>query len=335
MIHQNFLPRFDTPSYVLREQRQPVVVRRSPTKHGLEDMLIPSIETASTSDITRVPPQLNGPSNAYNGPDCIQRSYPPEAIERRRLVPEPRSVIVIDESPPNKRRRGVHEDDYGRFRPIVATEQHQLRRDSQLIPASSIPARQGLFIGMRSSSTDPTGGSRMIPVYDIPDSPEHMRRPQALLGSEQRDSYQVRRTIGSPDRFRDNRDDVFQARRLDDMRLVDRERILRHGEVDNGLRDYSSKPASPRPCFPVSNRISRSHDMASPLVDPGLIHTFSQSRLDPPLSQTRNGLNSLSERFHQNVVRQGHDQFQPTRSFSGFGSPPQNRSPFQHIERPT
>lgn len=141
--------------------------------------------------------------------------------------------------------------------------------------------------------------------------------------------------MDSPDRFRDNRDEVFQARRLDDMRLVDRERILRHGEVGDSLRDYRSKPASPRPSFPVPNRISRSHDMAGPpVMDPGLIHTFSQSRLDPPLSQTRNGLNSLSERFDQNVVRQGHDQFQPTRSFSGIGSPPQNRSPFQYIERP-
>ena len=85
------------PTYIGREQRQPEVVRGSPSL-GLKDMLVPSIETSSDESNERRKFGLSGPQQ--------------DAYSQHQLLPPapPRQVIVIEDSPEVKRRRVIHDD---------------------------------------------------------------------------------------------------------------------------------------------------------------------------------------------------------------------------------
>ena len=241
-FYQDAPLRLRTNSYATREERPPQVVRGSPASHGLQDMLVPSIETASSDaviDLSRPVLRREG----HGGYDYLQESYP-RRVERRRQSPEPHQVIFIDDdSPQIKRRRVVHEDDSGHFRPLPSRDQDFYTAapygDSYLLPASSVQPRdflvrrerlpsqsaQGLFRDVQPPLTGPAVGER-IPVYDLPPdsslsaASSHVRRTEVGAGSTQREGplpYLEKTSEGSYSRWPAS----------EDTRVVEHDRITR------------------------------------------------------------------------------------------------------------
>jgi hypothetical protein len=315
---------------------------RGPPSHGLQDMLVPSIETGS-SDALVEPSRPDMRREIY--PDFDQASYPRHVVERRRQSPEPHQVIVINDSPQPKRRRVVH-DDPGHFRPlpfrdhmVYSTAPHA---ESHLIPASSTQPRdflaqnprnpgqlsQGFVRDTQQSLTRPSG--ERIPIYDVPAEASYnaavpSRRVDFGVGpGHQREV--PRRLINSP-------------RPLPDENLYLR-RPAAEDAAERG-HDFSPRNRTQRqsPNFPISNRVSHSYGMGPEPVyaDQSSIHNFSESRFDPPLSRTRDGINLVPERPRQNFAGQGNipQRFedQPARTFTTV-SHAQGRSPEQDGARP-
>ena len=123
LYDQNSLSQRGTPTYLSMEQKPSQVVSRSPS-HGLKDMLVPSIE--------------QGSSDASRNHDHQRRQ-----------------VIVIDDSPPLKRRRFVHEDESSRLKSLPHGEGSYLSRT----------ARHPEFSSVHSSDFIPQSRQR-APVYD-------------------------------------------------------------------------------------------------------------------------------------------------------------------------
>jgi hypothetical protein len=350
-------PRLGTPSQQAREQRLPLMVRGSPS-HGLQDLLVPSIETGS-SDALVESSRTNMRREVYG--DFDQASYPRHVLERRRQSPAPHQIIMIDDIPQPKRRRVVH-DDSGSFRPLPFRDQTMCSTapyaESHLIHASSIQPRdflvqnprdpvqlnQGLLRDTQQSLTGPSG--ERIPIYDAPAEsgytaaiPSSLRRAEYAAGpAHQREV--PRRLMSPPRRLPDNVKEKIYLRRpvAEGVRMVERGQVVRLKEPDFGPRNQAQRPSSP--CFPVSSRVSRSYEMGPDPIytDQDFIHNFSQSRLDPPLSKTRGGMNMVRDRPHQNFDIQGNIpkrlEDEPVRSFATVRPAPA-RSPVQYGERPT
>jgi len=123
----------------------------------------------------------------------------------------------------------------------------------------------------------------------------------------------------------------FNVQRLvnESPRVVEHEYGMRHGDIESGRRHYLSRPASPAL---VSNGMSRSYAIDGPATaDSPFVQRFSQSRLQPSVSQPQSAFNSSHERFSQNVVRQGYEPHQPARSFTNVRP---IQPPLRYIERP-
>lgn len=351
--HQN-IPRLGTPSYATREQA-PLVVRAPPVSNGLQDMLVPSIEKAS-SDAVYGSPRPDGRHEVYDGQ---QEPYPRRVIECRRQSPAPRQVIVInDDTPQLKRRRVVYEDDAGHFRPVPSRDQDFYstapRADSHILPASSVQPRdflvrrerlpsqssQGLFRDVQPSLTSPVVGER-IPIYDAPPEsdyftslPDRHRRVEVGHGSIQRDGPPIKRQMDSPQPYIEKRGEISYTRRPvnEDMRV--RHDRARQAQPEFSFRDSVQRPSSP--AFPVSS-VSRPHETGpDPVGYQAFLHNFSQSRLDPPLPRARDSFTVASERSHQNSIAQANIPQRygdrPAESFTTLRSA-EARSPVQYVER--
>jgi hypothetical protein len=355
VYYQDAPPRLGTPSYQLREQRPPLVVRGSPTKHGLQDMLVPSIEIAS-SDVVATSPRLDERHGAHSRFDHPQDPYPPPMVDRRMQSPARRQVIVIDDSPQAKRRRVVREDDSGHFRPIPSRDQNVYvtapHAESHIMSASSVQPRDFLVTRSRLPSQSTQGLFRdmqpaePIPIYDAPEPgfftahPGHLRRADVDFGSDQHESRHITRQLGTPKPLESASENVYR-RPVDanhNMRMVERDRCIRHAGPDFRPGNNAQRPLSPS--FPVFERSSRTYEMGPgpgpEVADQAFIHRFSQSRLEPPLPETRDGFIVLPER-PQNFVGQGSISHgyedQSTRSFQPV-HPVRARSPARYIERP-
>jgi hypothetical protein len=346
-------PHLGTPSQQTREQRLPLMVRGSPSQ-GLQDLLVPSIETGS-SDALVESSRPNMRREVYG--DFDQASYPRRVLERRRQSPAPHQIIMIDDDSPQPKRRRVVHDDSGSFRPLPFRDQTVCSTapyaESHLIHASSIQPRdfllqnqrepvqlsQGLLRDTQQSLTGPSG--ERIPIYDAPAESGYIA---AIPSSLRRDEYAAgpghqrevpRRLTSPPRRLPDNvREKIYLRRPVaEDVRMVERGQVVRLKEPDFGPRNQTQRPSSP--CFPVSSRVSRSYEMGPDPIyaDQDFIHNFSQSRLDPSLSKTRDGMNVVRDRPHQNFDIQGNIP-KPVRSFATVRAAPA-RSPVQHMERPT
>jgi hypothetical protein len=359
--YQDAAPSFVNPSHQIRESRPPQVVRASPTKHGLQDMLLPSIETAS-SDVPS--PRIEERSGIYSGWE--QESYPRRVTEHGRHSPEPRQVIVInDDSPQAKRRRVVHEDNSGRFRLIPSRDHsHHIqpqRSDSPmkstppvqpgdyLPPRPRVPSQstQGLSKETQTHWIRSTGNDR-LPVYDAPETgfftehPSHLGRPDVGYGSTHGAEPRIVRHQGSPQQLRENaHDNFYQPRPVNEfeyehVRMAEPDHGFRQAAPDYSRADHFQRPSSPK--FPVLNRVSRSYDTdtGSVVADQDFIHSFSQSRLDDPL-RPNDGFTVLAERSHPTFVTQNsHPQGYENHSVRSFATVPsvRARSPVQHMERP-
>jgi hypothetical protein len=359
--YQDAPPRIGTSSYQSREQRLPLMVRGTPPSQGLQDLLVPSIETGSSDALVESPrPELR--REIYRGFD--QESYPRRAVERRRQSPAGHQVIVInDNSPQAKRRRVIEEDDFYHFRPVPSHNERVYsiapHADSPLMPASSLQPRnfhtqnprtpcqssQDLLRDTQQSLTGPSG--ERIPVYDAPvesgylaTTPSHFRRTE--IGVSSGYQWEVPHTRGEMDFPRHLPDNVNENLYLrppvaEDLRMVGRGQAVRLKEPDFGPMNQGQRSSSSS--FPVPYRVSRSYEMNHDPVytDQAFIHTFSQSRLGPPLPKARDGTNLPPERSHQNFVSQDNipQRFedQSARSFTTV-RPAQARSPVQYVERP-
>jgi hypothetical protein len=354
--YQDVPLRLGTPTQQAREYRLSPMVRRPPSR-GLQDVLVPSIETGSSDALI----ELSHPNmrrDIYD--DFDQASYPRRVVERRRQTPESHQVIMIsDDSPQPKRRRVVH-DDSGYFRPFTSRDQMAYstapHAESHLIPASSTQPRdsfvqsprnpgqlsQGLLRDTRQSLTNPFGDR--IPIYDEPVESGYAaaippRGAEFGIGSGHQREVPSRQ-ISPPRPSRDRAKESIYIRRpvTEDARMAGREQVVRLKEPDLDLRNQTQRALSP--CFPVSSRVSRSYEMGGTSVYTGqpFMHNSSQSRLDPPpLSNQRDDINVVVERPRYNFPSQNNipQRFEdlPVRSHTAFRHT-QNRSPVQYVGRP-
>lgn len=331
--YQTTLQRSGTLSPSMQEQRLPPLVRGSPS-HGLQDMLVPSIETGSSDALVGSPrPAIR--RDAYVVLE--QSSYPRPAVERRRHEPELRQVILIeDDSPHHKRRRVIQEDNSGRFRPLPSHEKRlpvpAPYTDSHLMPASSVHSRDFLVQHQRISSQPSQGLFRdnqppladRIPIYDAQTEPGYptpssgpLRRVDVDFGSiHQQEMSHVARHNGFPNALPNNLVGMGEIREsVNNMRVVEREHTVRRVESDLGHRSQIRQ--LPLPNFSAQSKDSRSYEMGpGPVVaDHTFSHNFSQSRTAPSLLRDGNGF-STSEHSYQNFVSPGSNDSQQYRDNS-------------------
>lgn len=351
--HQS-IPRHPASSYASREERPPVVVRASPTSNGLQDSLVPSIETASSEALFKSRPDER--REVYGGQQLL---YPPPYDERRRQSPAPRQVIVInDDSPQLKRRRMVYEDNPGRFRPVASRDQDLYsaapRVESHL---SSVQPREflvrremlppqpsnGMSKVVQPPLTGGVGGERP-PIYNSPlDSghntslPDRYGRVEVGHSSIRHQGLPMGRQMDPPQPFLESRGDGSSTYRPvnGDMRVVEHDRI-RQLQPEFSSRHSLQRPSSP--AFPVS-RLPRPHESSpEPVEYQTFVDNFSQARLDPPLLRARDERNVVRERSHHNSVARAINsqryEDRPADSFTILRSA-EARSPVRYVEGPT
>jgi len=182
--------------------------------------------------------------------------------------------------------------------------------------------------------------------YDLPESgkyasySEQSRRTDPEFASDQREKPHVNRYLGGLVPPHAAASETFHPRRLVDenVRVVERDRMVRQIEPEFRTRDYNQWPESPS--FSVSRRVSRPQGMntGSVVADQAFINNFSQSRLEPPLPQPRDGFPVLPyERPHQSFGGRQDDprpyEHQLARSFAGL-RPVEASSPIGYVQRP-
>lgn len=294
---------------------------RRPASRGLQDMLVPSIETGSSDAL----------------------------IEPSREV-----IMINDDSPRPKRRRVVH-DELGHFRPLPYYDQVVYsaapHSESHLIPVSSAQPvnfsaqsprnptlpNQGLSRNTQPTFTTLSGGR--IPMYDAPMEPAYLptassRRPEfgAGFGRQQEVS---RRPMSSHVSLPDRGQESSYIRRplAEDATMVDRGQVFRLQESAIDPRNQTQRPISP--CFPVSTRTSRHYEMghAPAYADHASMRNSPQSRLEISLSKPRDSSNTMSDRPHLDFTGLGdHTQrFEnpPARSYTTVRHVP-DRPPVQY-----
>ena len=331
----NSLPIAGIPSYSVEDTR-PSVVSRVSQSSGLQDFLVPSIETGS-SDALSPRPDLRRERMAQ------EESYPRRVVEKRRQSPH-EFIIIHDDSPQTKRRQVAYEVGRGHLRPMASVS--AVHPDSFSVSASSVQPKDSFgrspSLVSRSDQgfiTDRQTGNS-IPVYDAPADSNyfatHYSYPRrTVMSSSHLQAVPRIRQIDSPSASSDHLLDSYIRRPVtENVRMVERVRPTNPGF---GYTDQTLRPISP--AFPVSDRASCSYEMDSDHVssDQAFINTFSQSRLEPSLSKRRDALSSPSERSHYSLA--GHGRFaeefenHSSRSLTMVRHAPA-RSPVNLVERP-
>jgi len=341
------------------EQRPSQVVRRTPQRHGLQDMLVPSIEMPSGDPINQ-PRHVIERRDIHDRFNPPQESHPRMAVNDQRLSPPRRQVIVIDDDSPHvKRRRMVREDDSGQFRSLPSRDYtvhatsppaHSHFMQPSSVQSRDFPVRrsamqsessQGLLGGVRSSYHS----AERIPVYDAPGTGslerphEYFRRDTVDTGY--REGSRISRRMGSPMPLRETAGEpVYRrqvnasenGREIQDMRTHEFDRGPRLDEPSHHVNGFQMGQSSN---FPVSSTVSRSYDIGHrPVVSEQVLsHELSQSRLDGQVSG-RNGFAVCDrprmerQKFAQDNISRGHDN-----GSSSSVPPARARSPVRYEER--
>jgi hypothetical protein len=293
----------------------PPVVRGSSKSHSLQDMLVPSIEAASSDAV-------NGPSRpkvwheVHNGYEHPLGPYSHHPLDHQR------EVIVIDDSPPSTRRRMARGDESGRFRPLSSRDQNLYipahRSDFHSLPASSLQPsnflhrsglssqpRQCLSRDAHASMTDSAGDRD--PIYDPPSS-----------YASAHGGHYVRPLVN------------------EDGTIIEHGHFVPHVQSASGFGTTLSKQLSN--AFPVSSRFPRPYEMGHDPVDPGLgLSRDVQRVVNTPLSTSRDGFavpSEFSHRDHSSQVNVPQRQEVPfNRPFTIIRSA-QESSPVRYQERP-
>ncbi|CZT00681.1 uncharacterized protein RAG0_08627 [Rhynchosporium agropyri] len=343
-----------SPQYLSMGYQPPQVVRRSPVKHGLEDFLVPSIETSS-SDISS--PRIRE-WNGLRAHDSIIHS---RVVGPLGQTPARQVIVIDDESPQVKRRGVVREDESRDFRsipsrdhtfhpPTSLSDSLSLRTSSSaqfgtiaspsIIRSSRAPtqATQGLLRNRETLYTDPVTGER-LPVYEAPEPGYMKNRPEytetgniGLRAGQQEDGRGIR-----PMGYYQALNESYHRQPIHVQRGSDiPEPNVRGGIARQQDPVYSTghqmRPISPR--FPVSHQPSHSYDMSDRRGGPDqdFIQSFSQSRLDGPSSLSRDGFISIPARSQDNYVPPGSSSYQDDRIVS-YAPTSRARSPVRYVER--
>lgn len=342
--YQQGAPALSAPSYSAWDQRPPQVVTEPQNRYS-SDVLVPSIEPPG--DIAS--PRMDGWNGQNAGYLNSQAPYP-RRVEQRVQSPHSRQVIVIeDDSPQHKRRRVLHEDDFGRPRPVPSRDHGfyvpAQRSDSHLMFSSSVqPAdflhrnpgqpshsRQGLSRDVPSTYTDP-GAAEQLPVYDAPESrfyQEHSSRldvPVAI--PRQEEPYGLRQVISSQI-SRENMPSYRPIHSLESSAGPHYERA-RQADFSYDYRHSEHRPLSPEAS--MSHKVDHYNiGSRSGNADRDFVQSFSQSRLDGPPSHVSHGFAVNSERRHEANYGGGPQQGYSTSSSTDFA---RNRSPVPPMGRP-
>lgn len=326
----------------------PQVVRRSPVKHGLQDFLVPSIETVSSDNSS---PRIH----EWNGPrvhDAVNHS---RVVGPRAQTPAAHSVIVIDDDSPHvKRRRLVREDESGHFRPLPArdpsfhvptsySDSLTLRSSSSAQPgsiaSSSTPrhsraptqSTQGLLRDPDAFYTDPVTGER-LPIYDAPEPGYMPKRPEYMdrsFGTIYREDGHDMRPIGHSQPH----DDLYHRRPIN-MQSGNEipELEARGGSVRQSV--YNPEHQRQTSSGFTTHHPSHSYDMGSKSGGPDqdFIQSFSQSRLDGP-SLSRDGFTIVPARPQERVAAHGNLPYQGSQ-VGPYKPTIRARSPIRYVERP-
>lgn len=348
MYHQDIPARLSSPSHPRRDQGPSQVVRGSSASQVLQDLLVPSIEPV-TSDVAL--PRLNEPMGVHVRIDYSQDSHPRRVIEQHMHSPAPRPrAIINDGSPHVKRRRLIHEDDAGHFRPLPSRDfSLHSTHDSQLMSTSSAHSGEYIVRHPRVSSQPSQGLSRdqpifidpataeRLPIYDAPESGYFQTHPGYLRRENERPSQAT--SMGPTSQsIRDNLSNgAYPGRpthvgdRSEQWGMVERDRRLPPVESEYSRGSHVLRPRSPE--FSVSSR-TLSHSYGHPSVRDGFTvlaerapQSFvdHRSRQDHEVSSARGAFTTLAERPPQNL--------DSARSFATIPSV-RARSPVQYVERP-
>jgi hypothetical protein len=348
-------PHHGSPVQPYRDNRPSQVVSGSSYRHSLQDMLVPSIESIP-SDVTRPLQRLESRHARPQTFDHRQESYPRQVVESRKLSPPQREYIVIDDdSPQNKRRRVMYEDDSGHFRPLASRDYSTTSFADPHLPSSSVLPRYSSSghslpqnkpnpgLSRASDSLYAMASGRSIPIYDVLDHgfaghpPEHFRRTEVYEPAQPIGGTVVRHAISTrplshasedPQHrsFHDNREEgAYRERISEDMH---RSRLV-------GAKYRVPARRSGSPSFLVSSRVSRPHDVGSDRddMDQAFIQTFSQSHINGP-THARDGYNAVADgRRGPMPDPQGPQQYdEPRGRLLPLSS--RARSPARYIERP-
>ncbi|PBP20427.1 hypothetical protein BUE80_DR008838 [Diplocarpon rosae] len=333
----------------------PQVVRWSPVKRGLQDLLVPSIETVP-SDVSSTG------RDEWHGPVVRDGLNPSRVISHRTQSPAPRQVIVIDDdSPQVKRRRLVRENDSGHFRPFSARENSTFappsHSDSMTLKSSPsvrngfydpnamvrhprLESTQGMSLSnTQSFYTDPTTGER-LPIYDAPEESRFETHPGYPGRSDggpvpvERESHLAMRQVAHSQTFYD---DIYRRR------LLNTHNSSKLPELgDGGVRQPAFECASQNQKksifqgLSVSHEPSRSYDSAPALGGPdhAFIQKFSNSTIDGSLRPSKDGFNTAPARApHSNICRENLPHMES--SVRSSTPPGQGRSIVRCVEGPT
>ena len=308
------------PSLHTSSVRPPQVVRGSPTKHGLQDLLVPSIET--------------GPSNFSSSSHVVEHSalrnererelYPRHANEHGRISPARRQVIVIDDdSPPDKRRRIVYEErpnfraGSSHTRPYMQAERFESPRLRASVQPGEFQASHPRVAPQPAQGlSQKTLGDEQLPVYDAPESGFFAAHPRQLGVREV--EYRTHS-------------------RQSDARYGENPQHGRERGANLPPRDHITEPNQPPPMTVTEPYYGELHRANGRLghassqfhaVEQDLAHSFSQSSLsNQNLPPQRYENQSFS---NQAVPQHRYDQPQ------SYAPPPFHpRPPEQYMERPT
>jgi hypothetical protein len=334
-------------------------VRGSSATQVLQDMLVPSIEPV-TSDVAL--PRLNEPLGVQDSISYSQDPRPRRVIEQRVHSPAPRPrAIINDGSPHVKRRRLIHEDDAGHFRPLPSRDfSLHSTHDSHLTSTSSAHSGEFLARQPRVSSQSTQGlfrdqptfidsaAAERLPVYDAPESGYFKTHPGYLRRIDDRSSIQAPSMGQMSNPVQDNMSEgaysgrpTHMQNRSEKWEVVQRDRRPPPAEYSRG--SHISRPLSPE--FSVSSRtLSHSYGPSSVVPDQDFVPSLSQSRMihaerapqsfvnyrsvqDREVHSARGGFTILAER-----VPQSHEDHS-ARSFATIPSV-RARSPVRYVERP-
>jgi len=344
--HYQALPRQGSPPHAMRDQAQPYLTREPQSGRSFQDLLVPSIETASSdaaNDRTRQGRQYE----VVDGPqDSQPRRVIQHVVEARGRSPEGRKVIVIDDdSPPQfKRRRVVYEDNLGQFRPLPQRDQDPYhsapRADSHLLPASSVQQRnflherlpsrtsQRMYGDTQSLSARPIAGER-LPVFEAPGAAFRDVRHKGEAGAVGDSAPQGRMDL--PDSYLVNARE--NSRRVTANMAIGEVGRDRATEVNPEFR-LREPLRRPLPTFVPPSRGPRAEEMGRPPYGhQGFVNDFSQARLEP--QRARDHLVAAPERYLESGPANYQERYEerPSASFMTL-RPGEARSPVRYVERP-
>ncbi|CAL3972552.1 unnamed protein product [Diplocarpon coronariae] len=317
--------------YIETGTQPPQVVRRSPVKHDLQDLLVPSIETVPCDVASTRRDEWHGPVIR----DGFNHS---RATGHRTQTPAPRQVIVInDDSPQVKRRRLVREDDPGHLSSFTARDnstfappshsdyltskssssvRDEVYDTSAMVRQSRVEPTQCMSLSnTQSFYTDTTTGER-LPIYDVPESGRFETRP-GYIGRGNGGPFPSEREVRMA-----TRQVVYSQMPYDDSSRRRPLNIHSSSEIldssHNGVRQPALECRSQNQKTPIHygfsvfRQPSRSYDVTpvSGGPDQAFIQSFSQATIDGSLRHSNDGFKTVPARVPQNHVGRGSLSYQ-------------------------